>query len=95
MQKIAVTGANGHFGKILVQFLREQHFTVKPSDLFSGRPEEGAVNCDVRDLGHLVSVFQGCDAVVHLAAFPSPWIQPDAKVYQDNTVGSYNVLLAC
>ena len=95
MQKIAVTGANGHFGKILVQFLREQHFEVKPLDLFSGRPEEGAVNCDVRDLGHLVSVFQGCDAVVHLAAFPSPWMQPDAKVYQDNTVGSYNVLLAC
>ena len=93
--KIAVTGANGYFGKILVQFLREKNFEVKPSDLFSGRPEEGAVNCDVRDLGHLVSVFQGCDAVVHLAAFPSPWTQPDAKVYQDNTVGSYNVLLAC
>ena len=93
--KIAVTGANGHFGKILVQFLREKNFEVKPSDLFPGRLEEGAVNCDVRDLGHLVSVFQGCDAVVHLAAFPSPWTQPDAKVYQDNTVGSYNVLLAC
>ncbi|MEC8259490.1 MAG: NAD(P)-dependent oxidoreductase, partial [SAR324 cluster bacterium] len=93
--KIAVTGANGHFGKILVQFLREKNFEVKPSDLCPGRSEEGAVNCDVRDLGHLVSVFQGCDAVVHLAAFPGPWTQPDAKVYQDNTVGSYNVLLAC
>ena len=27
--KIAVTGANGHFGKILVQFLREKNFEVK------------------------------------------------------------------
>ncbi|MGA1597854.1 MAG: NAD-dependent epimerase/dehydratase family protein [bacterium] len=96
MHRIAVTGANGHFGKTLVRFLREQDYEVRCLDLYQGPPEqESAMNCDVLDLGALTSAFHGCDGVVHLAAFPSPYRHPDARVYHDNTTGSYNVLLAC
>jgi UDP-glucose 4-epimerase len=34
----------------------------------------------------------GCDALIHLAAHPSPMNQPDTVVYTNNTVSSYNAL---
>ncbi len=37
---------------------------------------------------------QGCDALVHLAAIPSPGGQPDHVVHNNNVVGSYNALSA-
>jgi UDP-glucose 4-epimerase len=38
----------------------------------------------------MVSAFQGCDGVIHLAAHPTPLGFPDTVVYADNTLGSYN-----
>ncbi len=94
---IAITGANGHFGRTLVALCLQEQHQVRAIDLYNLTPPafESALHCDVTDLGELVSAFQGCDAVVHLAAFPSPDRHSDARVYQNNSIGSYNVLLAC
>ena len=40
------------------------------------------------------ATLQGCDALVHLAAYPSPGGHPDYEVHNNNVVGSYNALSA-
>jgi len=37
---------------------------------------------------------KGCDALVHMAAIPSPMRDPDHVVHNNNVVGSYNALRA-
>jgi UDP-glucose 4-epimerase len=46
------------------------------------------------DYKTLVKAFRGCDAVIHMAAIPSPGRQPDHIVHNNNVVGSYNALRA-
>jgi UDP-glucose 4-epimerase len=52
------------------------------------------------DLSNYAAVLEAlggwhCDGVVHLAALPNPLHFPIQEVYANNTVSSYNVLLAC
>ncbi len=42
----------------------------------------------------LVDAFKGCDALIHMAAIPSPGRHPDHIVHNNNVVGSYNALQA-
>ncbi len=42
----------------------------------------------------LVEAFAGCDALIHMAAIPSPGRHPDHVVHNNNVVGSYNALRA-
>lgn len=97
--KIAVTGGSGELGKNLVPFLIEQgHAVVSidralPKDTRSG-PNLRYYAADVRNFGELVESIKGCDALVHLAAIRSPGSHPDTVVYHDNTISSYNALLA-
>jgi nucleoside-diphosphate-sugar epimerase len=42
----------------------------------------------------LSSGFEGCEAVIHLAALPSPMSGSDMEVFESNAVGTFNVLQA-
>ena len=42
----------------------------------------------------LLDAFAGCDALIHMAAIPSPRGHPDHVVHNNNVVGSYNALRA-
>jgi UDP-glucose 4-epimerase len=53
-----------------------------------------AITADVADYDALVAAFTGCDAVVHMAAIPTPFKDPDHIVHNNNVVGSYNVMRA-
>jgi UDP-glucose 4-epimerase len=52
------------------------------------------VVADVAEYDKLVVAFAGCDAVVHMAAIPAPFKDPDHVVHNNNVVGSYNVMRA-
>jgi nucleoside-diphosphate-sugar epimerase len=46
---------------------------------------------DHEDLGEIVSVCPGADAIAHLSAIPSPGAYPDTTVFRTNVMGTYNV----
>ncbi len=99
--KIAVTGGNGRFGRVVVQHLVQRGHTVLNIDRVA-LPEADApnpavpfVSLDTNDLGTVLVTLAGQDAVVHLAAIPNPRVLPQPEVYRNNTLSSYNVLHAC
>jgi UDP-glucose 4-epimerase len=50
------------------------------------------VNLDLSSYSGLEQALDGCDALIHLAAIPSPHGLPDYEVHNNNVVGSYNAL---
>jgi UDP-glucose 4-epimerase len=96
--KIAVTGGTGRFGRVVVRHLAEQGHGVLSIDRATAEtinPDVPFVGLDMTDLNAVMTTLTGCDAVVHLAAIPSPRSFPAPEVYTNNTVSSYNVLYAC
>jgi UDP-glucose 4-epimerase len=55
-------------------------------------PPAAKVNCE--DLGEVVSVTAGADAIVHMAAYPSPGPVTENIVFRTNTMNNWNVLEA-
>lgn len=60
------------------------------------------VEIDLEDMGSVLETFMstdmaysGIDAVVHLAAIPSPGQTNASRQFRTNTMGTYNVLEAC
>ena len=91
--KLLVTGANGLIGRATVDYLLEQGHTVRASDLAEETEFEGVeyVAGDIRDYQRVREQVKGCDAVVHLAALPSP-AQATAQVtFAINVLGTYNI----
>jgi UDP-glucose 4-epimerase len=58
------------------------------------RPRAHWLAADVTDYYSLLGAFAGCDAVVHLAAFPGPGRAAEWAVHHNNVVSSYNALHA-
>ena len=48
----------------------------------------------MQDLGHVLGVMHGQDAVVHLAAIPAPGHHPSEMVFRNNVMSTFNVLEA-
>ncbi|GAA3766465.1 NAD(P)-dependent oxidoreductase [Plantactinospora mayteni] len=99
--RIAVTGGAGTVGRSLVRYaLAEGHTVVeidRPSALHAGTdPPAELVRrpADVTDYPALLRVLDGCEALVHLAAYPKPWDEPDHVVHNVNVTASYNALRA-
>lgn len=77
MKTVAITGAGGFIGAYLVRELSKRGYRVRALDNFlRGRPERLAavdasvevIKADVRCKEELLAVFDGCQAVFHLAA---------------------------
>ncbi len=66
---------------------------VSPQNI-SANADITHVQADITDYEALVKAFQGCDALVHMAAIPSPGRLPDHVVHNNNVTGSYNALRA-
>lgn len=96
--KIAVTGGNGRFGRVVVAHLQLQDYDVINIDRAgTDAPESNVpfIALDLTNVDALTHALEGCDAVVHLAAIPNPRNHPAPEVYANNTVTSYNALHAC
>ena len=106
--KIAITGGNGRFGRVLIKHLAQQESQSnqpkyqlicidQTQTLPAGyvHPDGVTMFADtLQDRTVVPRLFEGCDAVVHLAANASPMNNPPEQVYANNTVSSYHVLLA-
>lgn len=86
--RIAVTGAAGRVGRAVVDLARGHGHAVVAID----RTGDDTRYADVTDYDQLAAAVNGCDALVHLAAYPGPGQRPAHLTHNDNVVGSYNAL---
>ena len=90
-QQVGLTGANGLIGRVLMRGLAEE-YTIKP---FTRRPVDfnaTLVNFDRPE--EVEGAFEGLEAVIHLAADPSP-MAPWEKVREHNIEAIYRVCEEC
>ncbi|HST41961.1 MAG TPA: NAD(P)-dependent oxidoreductase [Conexibacter sp.] len=94
---VLVTGAAGGIGRVAVAHLAARGWDVRA---FDRRPAEGLPDGVEQRVGELADVavaraaVAGVDRVVHLAAIPSPWNDPDDVVYVGNSAATFAVLEA-
>ncbi|MBV7335812.1 NAD(P)-dependent oxidoreductase [Chloroflexi bacterium TSY] len=90
--RILVTGGSGRLGRWVVKELRSDHDIIVIDRTAATTPDNvKLVQADHTNLGQIYSVMTGMDAVVHLAAIPSPiGVTPDV-VFGNNTMGTFNV----
>ena len=93
--KILVTGSSGRIGAYVVRdLLASGHEVTGTDSQRPAKPDSRFVLADLCDLGQTIGVVAGHDAVIHLAAIPSPGGQPDEVVLATNVRSTFNVLHA-
>ena len=92
-KKVLVSGSDGRIGRATVEELKAHGYVVTPADLNPRRPWNTQA-VDFQDLGQVVGLMQGQDAVIHLAAIPSPEIHTAEVVFRTNVMTTFNVLEA-
>jgi len=102
--QVVVTGAGGRLGQVVVRVLRAEGLDVLAVDReFPAGPQgfggvAGAalrpLLADLQDLGQVYGALAGADAVVHLAAVPSPNGRPAEVVFGNNVTAQFNVFEA-
>jgi nucleoside-diphosphate-sugar epimerase len=97
--QVVVTGAAGNLGAAVVARLRRDGRGVLATDRAGAHVTQDGAPLDVTSLD--VTSFEatraalaGAEAVVHLAAIPSPALAPAEVVFANNSVGTFNVLRA-
>src|SRR2546428_5606621 len=99
--KIVVTGGVGKIGQWVVKELvgnsERSHEVVvfdRVPGLASGPFQQGPIRYwmgDTLDLGQVMGILAGADAVIHLAAFPAPRFVTDDVTFRTNVLGTFNV----
>ena len=95
--KIAITGGSGGIGRAITEQALARGDSIVSIDRVAPPERHDGVNyvlAEMSDYDALVRAFAGCDAVIHMAAIPSPFGQPDHVVHNNNVVGSYNAMRA-
>jgi nucleoside-diphosphate-sugar epimerase len=87
--KVLVTGAGGRLGRAVIRALRERGDDAIGVDLHGANRE-----VDICDLGQVLGVAAGCDALIHCAAIPSPERHAAEVVFGTNVLGTFNTLRA-
>ena len=90
--RIAVTGGSGKAGPYVIADLLNHGHEVVNVDMVSGGTEVPFQRADLTDYGQTVSVLQGLEALVHLAAIPSPRHDPPEVVFSTNALSTWNIL---
>jgi nucleoside-diphosphate-sugar epimerase len=96
---IALSGGNGRIGRAVLELALSQGHSVvnidrTPPEQNTTRPGVTQAEVDITDYHQLEQALSGCEALIHLAAIPSPISHPDYVVHNNNVVGSYNALSA-
>ena len=91
--RVLLTGGTGNVGMAAVAHLVElgHDVTVIGRSADQDIPNARYVRCDINDYELLERVTKGHEAVVHLAAIPSPVDKPGHEVFRVNDLGTFNV----
>ncbi len=91
--RVLLTGGTGNVGMAAVAHLVELGYdvTVIGRSADQDIPNARYVQCDINDYERLERVTQDHDAIVHLAARPSPVGVPGHEVFRVNDLGTFNV----
>lgn len=96
--KIAVTGGSGRVGQAIIQqALSDGHSVVSIDRVPSKdgtRPNLTSLQADLTRYADFEKALRGCEALIHMAAIPSPGQHPDHEVHNNNVTSSYNALRA-
>lgn len=95
---IAVTGAAGRIGQMVLRELKEMGgHTVWALDRILPPPgvADRALFADLTNPGQVYAGLAGADAVVHLGAYPNLNHHPAEQVFANNTAACANVAAAC
>ncbi len=94
--KIALTGAGGKLGQAILPLALAQGHEIVAIDRRLPELPTGVAGytLEMSDYDGLVGAFSGCDALIHMAAIPSPRGLRDHEVHANNVVGSYNAMRA-
>ncbi len=100
--RIAVTGGSGKLGRAVVDgLLAHAHEVANLDRVPSPDMRASFTRVDFTDFGQTAGAlsrvddrYDHLDAVVHLAAIPGPGMVPDAAIFANNVVSTYNVFQA-
>jgi nucleoside-diphosphate-sugar epimerase len=97
MKKIVVTGGSGRVGRAVIHELLEHGYEVLNVDIHP--PDQNLVEfrqVDLTNYGKAFVVLHGADAVIHMAANPSPDtnLQTGAATFHHNMSSTYNIFNA-
>lgn len=96
-KRILVTGSSGGIGRFVVRELLEHGYHVTGADQKPNPDHQWHVRtylADMEDAGQVINIMHGHDAVVHLAAIPSPSVHAPEVVFRLNMMSTFNVLQA-
>ena len=109
MKSVVVTGGSGKAGRAAIRELLAHGYAVLNVDLVpSPEPLCHFMKVDLNDLGQTIDALQLAPgtidrrrtstatpvAVIHMAGIPAPGLVPDATVFQNNTMTTFNVFSA-
>ena len=99
--KILVTGCAGKVGRPTLKALRAAGHQVTGVDIVPRKAGDRHAMADLTDFGVAMGIMSGIDmlsgkpdAVIHLAGIPAPMLTDDQRVFQVNTMSTYNVFSA-
>jgi len=94
VDRVVVTGAAGTIGRAVVDLLVRRSIDVvaliRPDEQLDSLATVLAGDC--RDESFVAAAMRDADAVIHLAAIPSPGAHPAAELFENNTVSTFVVL---
>lgn len=93
INKVLVTGSDGMIGRYTVRELEAHGYDVTKADLRSTQDWHTHI-IDFEDLGQVIGIMAGHDAVIHMAAIPNPGRHANEVVFRNNVMTSFNVLEA-
>ncbi len=93
---IVVTGSSGKAGRAAAQELLTHGYTVTGVDRLAAPDDLNApsLQADLTDLGQVLEVLRGADAVVHMANIPAPDLYTPGRTFSENITMNYNVFSA-
>jgi nucleoside-diphosphate-sugar epimerase len=109
MKSVVVTGGSGKAGRAAIRELLDHGYQVMNVDTVApAEPRCHFMKTDLNDLGQTIDALRLAAgtidrrrmslgepfAVVHLAGIPAPGLAPDATVFQNNMMTTYNVFSA-
>ncbi|MET0182740.1 MAG: NAD(P)-dependent oxidoreductase, partial [Caulobacterales bacterium] len=100
--RVIVTGSSGKIGREAMRALKAAGHRPLGLDVRPSPDGARTVPVDCADFGEVMGAFSAIDtaggvpdAVVHLAGIPAPGLANDARIFQVNTLSTYNVFSAC